>query len=150
MESLTFSGDAFSEYYLTHLLWDETRLHPFLGLDSVQASYRLAAATINRGQQALRARTLPRSTRTLLLHPLAEILDWTLGDEETVETGEGTEDAGSTLMIAGRNLARVRALAPDAPFDLSPTGIHRRFAPTLSMVRVLEEKQLTWGILVNA
>ena len=53
-------------------------------------------------------------------------------------------------MIAGRNLARVRALAPDAPFDLSPTGIHRRFAPTLSMVRVLEEKHFTWGILFNA
>ena len=90
MESLTFSGDAFSEYYLTHLLWDETRLQPFLGLDSVQASYRLAAGIINRGQQALKGPHLSRSTGTLLLAPLAEILGWTFGDEETVETTEGT------------------------------------------------------------
>lgn len=151
MESLTFAGDAFSEYYLRRLVWDEPQLAPLLGSDSVQASYRRAAAEVLRAQRGLRARQQSRSTRTLLLEPLADLLGWTLGEEELVETAEGTEDAGQPLMVEDRTVARVLAISPDAQLDLPPTGgMHKRFAPTLSIVRVLEEKNLTWGILLNA
>ena len=151
MESLTFHGDAFSDYYLTHLIWEEPALQPLLGTESVQSSYRRMAAEIARAQRALHGREQARSTRHLLLNRLCDVLGWTLSDEETVETAEGTEDAGAPLLIDGEaTLARVRALGPDAPLDLPPMGIHRRFAPSLSMVRVLEERQLAWGILLNA
>jgi len=150
MESLAFYGGSFSEYYLTRLLWEEPQLKPLLGLPSVTASFRRAAGEISRGQRALRARQLPRSTQTLLLNPLGNLLGWTLGEEETVETGEGSEDAGFPLIIEGKIVARVLAISPDAPLDLPPTGIHRRFAPALSIVRVLEEQKLTWGIVLNA
>lgn len=150
MESLIFHGDAFSEYYLTHLLWDEPRIRPLLGLDTLQASYRRAAAEILRAQRALRARQQSRSTQTLLLNPLAEILSWTLGEASTVVTAEREEDAGRPLGVEGKTVARVVTIGPDAPLDLPPTGVHRRFAPTFSLVRVLEEQSLTWGILLNA
>jgi uncharacterized protein (DUF433 family) len=92
---------------------------------------------------------MPRSTRTLLLNPLAEILGWTLGEEESIQTEVEVEDAGSALLLDGRPFARIVALGPDAHLDLPPLGHHRRFAPTLSIVRVLEEQNLTWGILLN-
>ena len=98
MESLIFYGDAFSEYYLTNLMWDEPRLKPLLGTESAQSSYRRAATIISHAQRALRAREQPRSTRTLLLKPLGELLGWALGDEETSETAEGAEDAGTPLI----------------------------------------------------
>jgi hypothetical protein len=151
MESLVFYGDAFSEYYLYHLMWDEPKLKPLLGTESGQSSYRRAATIISHAQRALRAREQPRSTQTLLLKPLGELLGWGLGDEETIETVEGVEDAGAPLILNGQGVfARLRALAPDAPLDLPQSGLHRRFAPTLSMVRVLEEQKLTWGLLLNA
>jgi len=140
-----------SDHYLTHLIWEEPALQPLLGTESVQSSYRRMAAEIARAQRALHGREQARSTRHLLLNRLCDVLGWTLSDEETVETAEGTEDAGAPLLIDGEaTLARVRALGPDAPLDLPPMGIHRRFAPSLSMVRVLEERQLAWGILLNA
>lgn len=150
MESLIFHGDAFSEYYLTHLLWDEPRLKALLGLDTIQASYRRAAAEILRAQRALRARQQSRSTRTILLNPIAEILGWTLGEASTVATAEGEEDAGQPLLIEGKTIARVITIGPDAPLDLPVTGTHRRFAPNFSIIRVLEEQNLMWGVLLNA
>lgn len=95
MESLTFNGDAFSEYYLTRLLWEEPRLQPLLGQQAVKASYRRSAAELLKAKRALKARHLSKSTRTLLLLPLADILGWDLGEtDEVVETAEGSEDAG--------------------------------------------------------
>lgn len=150
MESIIFAGDAFSEYYIHNLLWDEPRLRPLLGLDEVDATYRRAAADALRGQRALRARRQARSTSTLLLGPLADILGWDLGEEsQRVQTAEGLEDAGVALTVDDRVVARVLAIDPDAPLDLPATGVHRRFAPTLSMIRVLEEMDLTWGIIIN-
>ncbi|MFC1547705.1 Eco57I restriction-modification methylase domain-containing protein [Candidatus Neomarinimicrobiota bacterium] len=151
MESLIFSGDAFSEYYLRHILWDEPRLKPLLGLDTVEASYRRSAIEIQQAQRSLRDRQQARSTSTLLLSPLTDILEWSLGEEaHTVETEEGTESAGQPLLVDGKEIARVLCIEPEAPLDLPMTGIHRRFAPTLSMVRVLDELNLTWGIIINA
>ena len=150
MESLTFAGDAFSEYYIRNLLWDEPRLRPLLGLDQVAATYRQAAAKVLRAQRELRARQQARSTQTLMLSPLAGVLGWEFGEEQTIQTAEGLENAGLPLTIEGRTVARILPIEPDAPLDLPPTGIHRRFAPTLSMVRVLEEMDLTWGVVVNA
>lgn len=151
MEGVYFQGDAFSEYYFTRLLWDEPRLSQHLGSDTLDAAYRDAVRVISRAQRQLRAREQARSTRTLLLSPLCEVLGWRLGDEESIETGAGTEDAGAPLLVGDdASFARVRAIEPDAQLDLPPRGIHRRFAPSLSMVRVLEEQKLTWGILLNA
>jgi hypothetical protein len=85
-----------------------------------------------------------------LLGPLAEILGWRLGLEEKIETTEGTEEAGAPLMGGdGRVLARVRVVAPDSHLDLAPIGLHRRYAPHLSLVRILEEQSLSWGVLAN-
>lgn len=150
MESLTFAGDAFSEYYIQNLLWHEPRLRPLLGLDRIDATYRQVAGTLLRARRFLQARQQSRSTQALLLSPLAQLLGWELGEAQTVQTAEGLENAGMPLAIEGRTIARVLAIDPDAPLDLPPTGIHRRFAPSLSMVRVLEEMDLTWGIVVNA
>jgi len=149
VSALTFQGDAFSEYYLTRVVWEDPKVRNLLGLDTVNASYRRGASELLRAERALRDRHMPRSTRTLLLNPLADILGWTLGEEEAVQTEIEVEDAGSALLVDGRPFARVVTLAPDAHLDLPPLGHHRRFAPTLSIVRVLEEQNLTWGILLN-
>ena len=149
MSALTFQGDAFSEYYLTRVVWDDPKVRNLLGLDTVNASYRRAASELLRAERMLRDRHMPRSTTTLLLNPLAEIMGWTLGEEEAIQTEVEVEDAGSALLVDGRPFARVVALGPDAHLDLPPLGHHRRFAPTLSIVRVLEEQNLTWGILLN-
>jgi hypothetical protein len=149
MSALTFQGDAFSEYYLTHVIWEDPRLRNLLGTDDLNASYRRAASELLRAERALRDRYTPKSTRTLLLNPLAEILGWNIGEEETVQTEVGIEDAGCALLVDGRPVARVIALGPDAPLDLAPLGHHRRFAPSVSIVRVLEEQDQTWGILLN-
>jgi hypothetical protein len=151
MEPLTFHGDAFSQYFLTRLMWDESRLRGRLGEATVEKAWQAATRAIRDGRRALRDRQQPRSTRTLLLNPLAGILGWRLGTEERLETGEGEEDAGAPLLVdSGEVLARIRALAPDVAFDLPPAGRHRRFAPSLSLVRVLEREALAWGVLINA
>lgn len=151
MEPITFQGDAFSEYFLNRLMREEPRLRGRLGEESAERAWRQACRIIRDGQRALRERQQARSTRTLLLTPLAQVMGWRLGDEETVETGEGDEAAGAPLLGPEDSvLARVCSIPPDVAFDLPPAGLHRRFAPSLSMVRALEREDLTWGLLLNA
>jgi hypothetical protein len=151
MNPITFAGEAFSEYFCTRLLWEEGRLRERLDPQGAAGTLRRASSALRHARRELRDRRQATSTRTLLLNPLAEILGWRLGPEEKVETAEGTEEAGAPLLDGdGRMLARVRVVAPDAHLDLAPSGLHRRYAPHQSLVRVLEEQGLSWGILANA
>jgi hypothetical protein len=151
MDPLIFSGDAFSEYYFTQVIWEDTAVKADLDVSGANGALRRAATLISRAQRTLVERQRPASTQSALLLPLAELLGWQLGEPERVETEEGSEEAGAALLDSeGKPLARVRWLAPDAPMDLPSERVHRRFAPTLSMVRVLEEENLTWGLLLNA
>ncbi len=151
MNPIAVSGEAFSEYFITHLLWDEPQLREHLDSQGAAQTLRRAQSALSHARRELRDRTQATSTRTLLLNPLAEILGWRLGEEERVETAEGTEEAGAPLLDDGGSpVARVRVVAPDAHLDLAPAGLHRRYAPHLSLVRVLEDQGLSWGILANA
>ncbi|MHB8995892.1 MAG: Eco57I restriction-modification methylase domain-containing protein [Armatimonadota bacterium] len=151
MDPLIFSGDAFSEYYFTRVIWEDTAVKADLDVPGANGALRRAATLISRAQRTLVERQRAASTQSALLQPLAELIGWQLGEPERVETEEGSEEAGAALLNSeGKPLARVRWLAPDAPMDLPSERVHRRFAPTLSMVRVLEEENLTWGLLLNA
>jgi hypothetical protein len=151
MNPITFAGEAFSEYFCTRLLWEEGRLRERLDPQGAAGTLRRASSALRHARRELRDRRQATSTRSLLLNPLAEILGWRLGPEERIETAEGTEEAGAPLLDGdGRVLARVRVVAPDAHLDLAPSGLHRRYAPHLSLVRVLEEQSLSWGVIANA
>lgn len=151
MNPIVVVGEAFSEYFVTRLLWDEPRLRERLDPQGAAQTLRQAQSALRYGRRELRDRRQATSTRTLLLNPLAEILGWRLGAEERIETSEGTEEAGAPLLDGGgRPVARVRVVAPDAHLDFAPSGFHRRHAPHLSLVRVLQEEGLSWGILANA
>ncbi len=151
MSAFNVIGDAFSEYFLTRLLWEEPSLREYTGQTRAQESFKRAFRTIREAQKSLRDRRQVRSTETLLVEPLSEILGWDLENRERIDTDFGSEDAGRALLGPnGQPIARVLAIPPDAAMDAAPEGYHRRFAPSSSLVRVLEETKLNWGILVNA
>lgn len=151
MSAFSVIGDAFSEYFLTRLLWEEPSLRDYTGQLSAQDSFKRAFRTVRESQKALRDRRQVRSTESLLVEPLSEILGWNLEDRERIDTDFGAEDAGRALLGPnGQPIARVIAVPPDAAMDAAPEGYHRRFAPSSSLARVLEETNLNWGILVNA
>ncbi|HQK95330.1 MAG TPA: hypothetical protein PLD23_17675, partial [Armatimonadota bacterium] len=127
MEPLTFLGDAFSEYYFTRVLWEEADLAPLLDAPGASRTHRHAMASLDRAHRALAERQQARSTHTLLVEPLSRLLEWTLGEPERVETEEGSEEAGATLLTtAGAVAARLRWLPPGAPLDRPEEGAHRR------------------------
>jgi hypothetical protein len=87
------------------------------------------------------------------LDPLAEILGWQLGEQAKIVTElEQEEEAGVPLLAHDRDkpLARAVCISPGAHLDAAPAGLHRRFAPTLSLARVLGEENLDYGLLLNA
>jgi hypothetical protein len=88
----------------------------------------------------------------VLVDPLAELLGWRLGEPEVIQTSLGEEDGTQPLFLNGSDKASARVLAipAEASLDLPPEGLHRRFAPAHSLVRVLEQEGLTWGLLLNA
>ena len=141
MQPLTFQGDAFSEYFCTRLLGTDPQLRPLLVEDAATQLYGQASSVIRFAQRQLRDRERARSTATLLLKPLAEILGWHLGERGTVATEEGDEEAGVPLLSGdnGRILGRAVCIPPDAHLDAAPSGLNRRFAPTLALARVLRE-----------
>lgn len=150
MSAFNVIGDAFSEYFLTRLLWDEPSLREYTGQTSAQDSFKRAFRTVREAQKALRDRRQVRSTESLLIEPLSEVFGWNLEDRERVDTDFGAEDAGRALIGPNGPIARIIAIPPDAAMDAAPEGYHRRFAPSSSLVRILEETNLNWGILVNA
>ncbi len=153
MEPITFSGEAFSEYYCTRLLWTDPQLGPEIDQDAAEKLYKRASSTVRFAQRQLRDRELARSTYTLLLDRLAELLGWRLGKAGKIVTELEQEEEGGAPLLDGednRVLGRALCIAPDAHLDAAPAGLHRRFAPTQSLARVLREQDLAYGMLLNA
>ena len=152
MEVLQVQGDAFSEYYLHKILPQEAKLAPRLDAAGAERAWRPTASLLRNAHRELRGSRQARVTRRVLLDPLAGILGWRLGDPEVISTSEGEEDGSQPLFLNGseKPAARVLAIPAEASLDLPPEGLHRRFAPSHSLVRALEQEGLTWGILLNA
>jgi hypothetical protein len=152
MEVLQVQGDAFSEYYLHKILPQEAKLAPRLDAAGAERAWRPIASLLRNAHRELRGSRQARVTRRVLLDPLAGILGWRLGDPEVISTSEGEEDGSQPLFLNGseKAAARVLAIPAEASLDLPPEGLHRRFAPSHSLVRALEQEGLTWGILLNA
>ena len=153
MESITFQGGAFSEYFCTKLLWTDSQLASKIDLEEAQKLYKRASSVIRQAQRKLDGKIMPRSTYSDLLEPLAEVLGWRLGEASKVVTElEQEEEAGVPLLAEDRDgpLARAICISPGAHLDAAPAGLHRRFAPTLSLARVLSEENLDYGLLLNA
>ena len=153
MEPVTFSGEAFSEYYCTRLLWTDPQLGSEIDQDAAEKLYKTASSTVRFAQRQLRDRELARSTYTLLLGRLAELLGWRLGKTGKIVTELEQEEEGGAPLLDGednRVLGRALCIAPDAHLDAAPAGLHRRFAPTQSLARVLREEDLDYGMLLNA
>jgi len=152
LKPLTFAGEGFSEYFCTQLLGTDPQLRTWLDTDAAEASYKKASAAVRSAQRSLRDREQARSTVQLLLQPLAELLGWKLGERSRIATEEQEEEGGVPLLASDgdRVLARAVCIAPDAHLDAAPPGLHRRFAPSLSLARVLRESGLTYGMLLNA
>jgi hypothetical protein len=150
MEILSVQGGAFSEFYLKKLLPNETRLAARLDRPGAEREYRRVASLIREAQRDLRGSRQARVTRRGLLDPLARLLGWTLGEPSEVVTETGAEDAGVPLLADSKPVARVVVIPAESMLDLPPEGLHRRFAPSHSLVRVLEHEGLTWGFLLNA
>ncbi len=152
MEPITFQGGAFSEYYCTKLLWTDPQLAPGLNLGEADGLYKRASSAVRHAQRQLDGKSFARSTYSQLLEPLAEILGWRLGEAGKVVTElEQEEEAGVPLLSEdARKLARAICIPPGAHLDAAPAGYHRRFAPTLSLARVLSEENLDYGLLLNA
>src|SRR5262245_60791850 len=152
MRPVTFTGDAFSEYFCTHLLWTDPQLRDALDPAAAEAVYGKASTLIRRAQRELADLQQARSTYTHLLNPLAELLGWRLGQRAAVATDEGEEEGGVPLLAEedGPTLARAICIPPSAHLDAGPFGLNRRFAPTLALARVLREEGLTYGLLFNS
>jgi len=152
LKPLTFAGEGFSEYFCTQLLGTDPQLRTWLDTDAAKASYKKASAAVRSAQRSLRDREQARSTVQLLLQPLAELLGWQLGERSRTATEEQEEEGAVPLLASegDRVLARAVCIAPDAHLDAAPAGLHRRFAPSLSLARVLRESGLPYGMLLNA
>jgi hypothetical protein len=152
MEVLQVQGDAFSEYYLHKILPQEAKLSPRLDGLGAERTWRSITSLLRNAHRELRGSRQARVTRRVLLDPLAELLSWRLGYPEAIQTSLGEEEGSQPLLLNGseKAAARVLAIPAEASLDLPPEGLHRRFAPAHSLVRVLEQEGLTWGILLNA
>ena len=153
MEPITFHGEAFSEYFCTKLIWTDLQRGPTIDQQAAEDTYKKASAAIRYAQRQLRDREQARSTYTLLLARIAERLDWRLGGTGKIVTELEQEEEGGAPLLDGdgdRIFARARCIAPDAHLDAAPAALHRRFAPTQSLARVLREAELDYGVLVNA
>jgi hypothetical protein len=114
VKQVTFSGEGFSEYFCTKLLWSDPMLKPLLDPDGAEAAYKGASAVVRSAQRALRDREQARSTFQLLLQPLAGLLGWRLGERSKVATEEAEEEGGVPLLASdgGRPVARAVFLPP--------------------------------------
>jgi hypothetical protein len=139
LKPLTFAGEGFSEYFCTQLLWSDPQLRSVLDADASEAGFTKASATVRSAQRSLRDREQARSTAHLMLQPLGELLGWRQGERSPIATEEKEEEGGVPVLASDgdRILARVLCIAPDAHLDAAPPGVHRRFAPALSLARVL-------------
>ena len=157
MEVFSVQGDAFSEYYLKRLLPQEPKLVPRLDFAGADKAYRSASQLFRHSQRELRGTRQARVTRRVLVEPLTKLLGWQLGATDAIETLLGDEDGSQPLLIGDstqpdstRPVGRLLAVPGEASLDHAPEGLHRRYAPIHSLIRILEREGLTWGILLNA
>src|ERR1035437_2780409 len=152
MNVLQVQGDAFSEYYLHKILPQEAKLAPRLDAPGAERTWRPITSLLHHAHRELRGSRQARVTRRVRLAPLAKLLGWRRGEPEAIQTSLGEEDGSQPLFLNGSEKAAARVLATpaEASLDLPPEGLHRRFAPAHSLVRVLEQEGHTWGILLNA
>ncbi len=152
MELLQVQGDAFSEYFLARILPTEPKLASRLDPAGADRAWRELNNLLRHAQRELRGSRQARVTRRVLLEPLAQLFSWNLGEPSTIATSLGDEEGSQPLLINGTEaaVARVIATPAEAHLDLPPEGLHRRFAPSHSLVRILEQEGLTWGLLLNA
>src|ERR1039458_2827029 len=152
MDVLQVQGDAFSEYYLRKILPQEAKLAPRLDEPGAERIWRPITNLHRNAHRELGGSRRARAPRRVLLDPLAELLGWRLGEPEAIQTSLGEEDGSQPLFLNGseKAAARVLPIPAEASLDLPPEGLHRRFAPAHSLVRLLEQEGLTWGILLNA
>ncbi len=110
MNPLTFAGEGFSEYFCTQLIGTDPQLKSWLDADTAEASYKKASAVVRSAQRSLRDREQARSTVRLLLQPLAELLDWRLGERSRIATEEQEEEGGVPLLASDSDRVLARAL----------------------------------------
>jgi hypothetical protein len=153
MDPVSFHGEAFSEYYCTKLLWTDPQLGKEINQKSAENLYKQASSTVRFAQRQLRDREQARSTYSLLLERLCPLLGWRIGKTSKIVTELEQEEEGGVPLLDGdddRVFSRVLCIAPDAHLDAAPAGLHRRFAPTQSLARVLREQELDYGVVINA
>ena len=152
LKPLTFAGEGFSEYFCTQLLGTDPQLRTWLDTDAAEATYKKASAVVRSAQRSLRDR-----------EQAAQPPSSSCNHSPICSAGGSVNDRGSPPRSkrrkgachcwrpdADRILARAVCIAPDAHLDAAPPGLHRRFAPSLSLTRVLRESALTYGVLLNA
>ena len=147
MEPITFQGGAFSEYFCRKLLWTDPQLSQRIDLAEADGSHKLASSFVRQAQPQLDGKFLARSTYTNLLNRLVEVLGWRLGEQSIVVTElEQEEEAGVPLVADHRDSPSCSCVSAfhRGPSDAAPAGLHRRFAPTLSLARVLSEENLDY------
>src|SRR5687767_2867327 len=101
MESINFHGEAFSEYFCTRLLWADPQLASQIDQQAAEDLYKKASSTVRFAQRQLRDREQARSTQSLLLDRLAELLGWRFGQAGKVVTELEQEEEGGTPLIDG-------------------------------------------------
>jgi hypothetical protein len=138
--------------FLNRILPLESKLLPRLDQSGADRAWREFNGIVRHAQRELRGSRQARVTRRVLLEPLAKLFSWNLGEPSTVVTSLGEEDGSQPLLLGetGPVFARLVVLPAEASLDLPPEGLHRRFAPAHSLLRILEQESLTWGLLINA
>lgn len=153
LAGVTFTGEAFSEYYCTSLLPSDPLLRGVLDATGADSIYKATASELRQAGRELRGRVEARSTDTLLLAKLTKLLGWELGERADIATDLGEEEDGGRPLLAsayGKPCARILCTGPHDHLDAPPQGFHRRFAPSHSLPRILQEENLTCGVLLNA
>ena len=155
MQAVQAQGHAFPEdFFLPDdgLIWLDKKWRERLAEAEAKHQFERVRYQLLRALSNLSERQQVRATVNHLLRPLAKIFEWQLDEHpKCIDTPEGEEELGYPISVDSNYepVLYVRALAPDASFDSPPEGHHRRFAPTLVMERVLLQKGLNFGMLLN-
>jgi hypothetical protein len=149
MKSYRLIGDAFSEYFLERVLFEDPKLGSAFRMD--EDLLREAQRLVRDARRTLAHRAVASSTESQLLRPLARLAGWSVAERsDSVETLHGTEDGGFILGDAtGEPWARAFCVAPSDDLDATPRGRHRRFAPASTATRVLEATGTPFAMLLT-
>jgi hypothetical protein len=149
LKSYRLIGDAFSEYFLERVLFEDPKLGSAFRMD--EDLVREAQRLVRDARRALAHRAAASSTESQLLRPLARLAGWSIAEDcDPVETLHGVEDGGLIVCDArGEPWARAFCAAPSDDLDATPRGRHRRFTPASTAIRVLEATGTPFAILLT-